>query len=354
MKDPFKTRKMQHGRRCRRTPEAGSRRAASSGGSGRRAPLRRRRPTPAGTPANRGGAHDRSGHGRSLASRPSGKDRATLTVLQRHQRRAGLRARRHRARHRARHRGRYLGRGRRRQPSPRAHHVPLGRPLLHRGSRLDERHLPRQPSASTSRSFVRRSHPVGPHVTLRFQITDDAEEELQRRLYESSTRDALTRVYNRKYFTERLTAEVAYSRRHRVKLAVLHPRSRRLQGDERHVRPPRRRHGASPGLARRCSASSASRICSRATAARSSSSSRGRPEKPRRAPRRPHSRVDQRARDSGRAAIARSGVTVSIGVAALPDVAPDGGPNELLALADARLYRAKAEGKNRVCAEGEQ
>jgi PleD family two-component response regulator len=44
---------------------------------------------------------------------------------------------------------------------------------------------------------------------------------------------------------------------------------------------------------------------------------------------------------------------VSIGVAALPDV-PEGGPNELLALADARLYRAKAEGKNRICAEGEQ
>src|SRR6185295_5389692 len=46
-------------------------------------------------------------------------------------------------------------------------------------------------------------------------------EELQRRLYESSTRDGLTRVYNRKYFSERLTAEVAYSRRHRVKLSVL-------------------------------------------------------------------------------------------------------------------------------------
>ena len=46
-------------------------------------------------------------------------------------------------------------------------------------------------------------------------------------------------------------------------------------------------------------------------------------------------------------------VTLSLGVAALPDVAPEGGPNELLALADARLYKAKAAGKNRVCAEGE-
>jgi PleD family two-component response regulator len=45
-------------------------------------------------------------------------------------------------------------------------------------------------------------------------------------------------------------------------------------------------------------------------------------------------------------------VTISIGVAALPDVAPDGGPNEIIALADARLYKAKADGKDRVCGEG--
>jgi diguanylate cyclase (GGDEF)-like protein len=45
-------------------------------------------------------------------------------------------------------------------------------------------------------------------------------------------------------------------------------------------------------------------------------------------------------------------ITISVGVAALPDVA-EGGANELLALADARLYRAKAQGKNRVCADGE-
>jgi two-component system, cell cycle response regulator len=45
-------------------------------------------------------------------------------------------------------------------------------------------------------------------------------------------------------------------------------------------------------------------------------------------------------------------VTASVGVASLQDVAPEGGPNELLALADARLYRAKADGKDRVCSEG--
>jgi two-component system cell cycle response regulator len=45
-------------------------------------------------------------------------------------------------------------------------------------------------------------------------------------------------------------------------------------------------------------------------------------------------------------------VTLSMGLASLPDVAPEGGPTELIALADARLYKAKAEGKNRVVAEG--
>jgi diguanylate cyclase (GGDEF)-like protein len=45
-------------------------------------------------------------------------------------------------------------------------------------------------------------------------------------------------------------------------------------------------------------------------------------------------------------------VSLSIGVAALPDIAPNGGPNELIALADARLYRAKAAGKNLVCGDG--
>ena len=194
---------------------------------------------------------------------------------------------------------------------------------------------------------------VGPHVTLRFQITDDAEEELQRRLYESSTRDALTRVYNRKYFTERLTAEVAYSRRHRVKLAVMildlddfkatNDTYGHLAGDmvlrlvsnqmQRLIRLEDllARYGGEEFviLARTTGKTDAVRLAERI---RESISKLDIPVAP-----------DRSIRG-----------TVSIGVAALPDVAPEGGPNELLALADARLYRAKAEGKNRVCAEGEQ
>jgi diguanylate cyclase (GGDEF)-like protein len=62
---------------------------------------------------------------------------------------------------------------------------------------------------------------VGPNVLLRFSIIDATEEELARQLFEASTRDALTRVYNRKYFIERLTSELAYATRHKTNLAVV-------------------------------------------------------------------------------------------------------------------------------------
>ena len=42
-------------------------------------------------------------------------------------------------------------------------------------------------------------------------------------------------------------------------------------------------------------------------------------------------------------------VTVSVGVASLSELSSEAGPTELLAMADARLYRAKVGGRNRVC-----
>ncbi len=61
----------------------------------------------------------------------------------------------------------------------------------------------------------------GPRVSFRFSLTDVREERLLRRLYESSTRDALTGAYNRLHFEERLRAEVAYAVRHRSPLSLL-------------------------------------------------------------------------------------------------------------------------------------
>jgi len=62
---------------------------------------------------------------------------------------------------------------------------------------------------------------LGPRVVLRFALLDEAEEVMHRQLFESSTRDALTGAYNKKYITERLVGEVAYALRHRSSLEVV-------------------------------------------------------------------------------------------------------------------------------------
>ncbi len=191
---------------------------------------------------------------------------------------------------------------------------------------------------------------LGPNLVMRFAITDDAEEELQRRLYESSTRDALTRVYNRKYFTERLTAEVAYSRRQRVKLAVL-----LLDLDDFKLTNDTYGHLAGDMVLRLVSAQMTRLIRVEDLLARWGGEefvilarSTGKTEAV---------RLAERIRE----AIAELEIpvadkpiriTASVGVASMQDVAPEGGPTELVALADLRLYAAKAAGKNRICAEG--
>ncbi|MCU0690113.1 MAG: GGDEF domain-containing protein [Polyangiaceae bacterium] len=62
---------------------------------------------------------------------------------------------------------------------------------------------------------------LGGAVHLRFSLTDATEEKLQRTLYESSVRDALTGAYNRKHFNERLASEFSYAVRHGTPLALV-------------------------------------------------------------------------------------------------------------------------------------
>lgn len=61
----------------------------------------------------------------------------------------------------------------------------------------------------------------GPRVGFRFSLTDLKQEKLLQRLYESSNRDALTGAYNRKHFDERLLSELAYAARHQSSTALL-------------------------------------------------------------------------------------------------------------------------------------
>jgi diguanylate cyclase (GGDEF)-like protein len=62
---------------------------------------------------------------------------------------------------------------------------------------------------------------VGPNVSLGFALLGETEERLARQLFDSSTRDALTGVFNRRYLVERVASEIAYANRHRSRLAVV-------------------------------------------------------------------------------------------------------------------------------------
>jgi diguanylate cyclase (GGDEF)-like protein len=193
---------------------------------------------------------------------------------------------------------------------------------------------------------------VGPNLMLRFSITDDAEQELQRRLYESSTRDALTRAFNRKYFNERLVAEIAHARRHKTHLALLmldldrfkevNDLHGHLAGDmvlrvvAAHVQRLIRiedvlaRYGGEEFviLARSTQHKDAGTLAERVRST--------------------IERLQINVAEKGRLTLQ---VTTSIGIASLADLPPEAGGTELVASADARLYRAKVSGRNCVCAK---
>jgi diguanylate cyclase (GGDEF)-like protein len=189
---------------------------------------------------------------------------------------------------------------------------------------------------------------IGPSLILRFSFTDDAEEALQRRLYESSTRDALTRAFNRKYLNERLLAEIAHARRHKTQLAL-------LMLDLDRFKSINDSHGHLAGdMVLRVVAAHLQRlirledvlaryggeefvILIRSTALNDAG----------KLAERVRTTVErlQITVTSG----ALLAVTTSIGVVSLSELSPEAGATELIATADARLYRAKVDGRNRVC-----
>jgi two-component system cell cycle response regulator len=62
---------------------------------------------------------------------------------------------------------------------------------------------------------------IGSTAVLKFSYQDQLEEALQKNLYESATRDGLTRLYNKKYFVEALQKEFAHASRHKAPLALM-------------------------------------------------------------------------------------------------------------------------------------
>jgi diguanylate cyclase (GGDEF)-like protein len=62
---------------------------------------------------------------------------------------------------------------------------------------------------------------LGRTTIIKFSLTDATELRFAEQMYVSATHDALTRVNNRKYFDEQFLAEFAFAARHRLPLSVL-------------------------------------------------------------------------------------------------------------------------------------
>jgi two-component system cell cycle response regulator len=189
---------------------------------------------------------------------------------------------------------------------------------------------------------------IGSEVILRFGMIDAAEETLARQLFESSTRDALTGAYNRKYFTGRLDAEVAHAARYQVKLGLLLldlDHFKKINDTNGHV--------AGDAVLRNVGL-----VVARLLRAEDVFARHGGEEFAviaRAIPRENLVRLAERIRKTVAASrvsweAGELRVTLSVGVA-LFDERPAGGSTGLIELADGRLYRAKANGRNCVVAQ---
>jgi diguanylate cyclase (GGDEF)-like protein len=189
----------------------------------------------------------------------------------------------------------------------------------------------------------------GPRVSFRFSLTDVREERLMRKLYESSTRDALTGAYNRLHFEERLRAEVAYAVRHRSQASL-------LIIDLDHFKRVNDTYGHPAGdavLKRACDA------CMRALRTEDVFARFGGEEFGvvlRGIELKGATRLAERLRQAVAAEVIehegqRIQVTLSAGAASLA-CCDSPSSDELVAVADRRLYAAKQAGRNRVASEG--
>jgi diguanylate cyclase (GGDEF)-like protein len=189
---------------------------------------------------------------------------------------------------------------------------------------------------------------LGPNIRMRFAIIDLQEESLYRQLYDASVHDPLTHVLNRKYLGDRLLVEIAHARRTNGEVIVLmidvdcfknvNDGLGHLAGDRTlcavaariqsvlRVEDELARYGGDEFV-----------VLTVGTAGADASELA---ERIRRA-------VEGLKMTAGSRDVR---VTASIGVASLSEIVAGGEPvGALLALADARMYAAKASGKNRVC-----
>lgn len=62
---------------------------------------------------------------------------------------------------------------------------------------------------------------LGGRTVIKFALQDELEHTYQKKMYESSTRDALTGAFNRRYFVQKIVADLSFSRRHKIPFTLL-------------------------------------------------------------------------------------------------------------------------------------
>jgi two-component system cell cycle response regulator len=190
---------------------------------------------------------------------------------------------------------------------------------------------------------------IGGRTVLRFAHSDALEEGFHQAMYEAAVRDGLTRTYNKRHFLERLAIEIAFANRHRAALSL-------LMLDVDHFKKINDGHGHPGGdcvltvlarllmgtvrtedLVARYGGEEFAVLC-RGTALDQAS------------------RLGERLRRNVEShAFVYEGkgipVTISIGASACGEQSCSA--ERLIADADAALYRAKGEGRNRVVTSGD-
>ncbi len=62
---------------------------------------------------------------------------------------------------------------------------------------------------------------LGSATILKFTYQDEIDQDFQRQMFESASRDALTQIYNKRFFVERLQSEFAFAQRHSAPLSLI-------------------------------------------------------------------------------------------------------------------------------------
>jgi two-component system, cell cycle response regulator len=184
------------------------------------------------------------------------------------------------------------------------------------------------------------------NAVLRFALQDEMEWEATKRLYEASVQDALTGVFNRRYFEQRLIGEFAFAARHGTALCV-------LLADVDHFKRINDRFGHPAGdmVLRRVGAELRAAVRAEDLVARYGGEefvvlARGIDPSGARAFAERIRGLLERARIEWEGT--RIAVTASIGLAHNHTGAAVTDPQRLVADADKALYAAKASGRNRV------